>query len=252
MGSLLNSANIAAPNFQVNKKGLDEVRSKFTSDIGIYQAAAGSAFMQGNIMTQGAGGYWDICAGTDAKGISRANKIAFGTAVMVDVAVVMTGTTAQSLGRANVSNVAVRSAVAMGGTQYTVTTDYTVDATAGTVTRVAIGAITSGQTVYVTFTYALTAADFKYDGRTWWNNALDEVTPNANRVSIIQDWSLLFTVQYDTLRQYTLTGVGGNLYCSAAGQFSNNISGDYLGNCMQLPTASDPYMGVISNGNVVA
>lgn len=41
-----------------------------------------------------------------------------------------------------------------GSTTYTVTTDYTVDATNGTITRVASGAITAGQAIAATYTYA--------------------------------------------------------------------------------------------------
>lgn len=254
MGSLYNSPNLAAFSTQIRKKGIDHLRSRINNELGVFQAAAASTFEQGMVMTQAASGFWQPCTGTDAKGISNSDKVTFGTSINVDEAVVLTGTTPAQLARANVSNVSVRSATGMGGTQYTVTTDYTVNAVAGQVTRVALGAITSGQTVYVTYTFALVDADFNYDGRTWNNNATDMVSKQAGRFSLIQGWSLLYTMQWASGRQYALTGVNGNLYCSTGSQLTNDTTGtpDYLGNCMQLPSASDPYMGVISNGTTVA
>jgi len=251
MGSLFNSPNIAAPNFQVNKKGLDMDRCDFSKRIGVWQAAADASFQRGNYLTIASTGYWNICTGADVRGVSLANKVAFGTSVRVDLPITMTGTAAQSLGRANVSAVAVRSATGMGGTQYTVTTDYTADATAGTVTRVALGSITDGQLVYVTFTYALVDADFKYDGRTWWNNALDEVSRNANRVEVATDWSMLFSIQYDTADVYALTGANSDLFCDAAGRANSTSANDRVGSVVQLPSVDDPYMGIFNNGNVV-
>ena len=47
MGSLFNSPNIAAANFQANPKGIDLIRSRIVQNIGVYQVTAASAFQQG-------------------------------------------------------------------------------------------------------------------------------------------------------------------------------------------------------------
>lgn len=65
----------------------------------------------------------------------------------------MTGTVAQSLGFAPVSSVVVSTSTldSTPETPYVETTDYTVDYTNGTITRVGGGSITTGQVVKVTF-----------------------------------------------------------------------------------------------------
>ena len=67
---------------------------------------------------------------------------------------VLTATDAIALAHQDgVEDVVVRSAAAGAGTLYTVSTDYTVDATAGTIARASGGGITAGATVYVSYTY---------------------------------------------------------------------------------------------------
>jgi len=71
---------------------------------------------------------------------------------VTDQAVTMSNTTAKQLRYGTVSAVDVWSGAGGTGTHFTATTDYTIDAAAGTITRVATGGITDGQVVYVTFT----------------------------------------------------------------------------------------------------
>jgi hypothetical protein len=89
-----------------------------------------------------------------------------GSAIRVDVPLVLTGTTAVSVGRGSISEVTVRSAAGMAGTVYVAGAgnDYVVDATAGTIARDGSSTIPSGATVFVTYRYALTDADFNAIG----------------------------------------------------------------------------------------
>jgi hypothetical protein len=133
---------------------------------------------------------------------------------------------------------------------FTLTTDYTFSATNGTVTRNGAGAIGSGDTVYVTYTYLLSTAQLlQNQGQNFWNN-LDEVAQHDNRVTVITSAEMLFTCQYDTTRTYTLTSTGSNLYASTTvgkeGLFTNDSSGSavFVGRVIQVPTASDPFLGL--------
>ncbi len=98
----------------------------------------------------------DICGCTtaDIEFLGNAfianSRCATSPVTITDRSVTMTGTVAQTLGHTGLTGVVVTSSD--GLTTYTLTTDYTIDATQGTITRVATGSITAGQTVLVDFT----------------------------------------------------------------------------------------------------
>lgn len=249
-------SRITAFDGQINKKGLALTRSTFSDELGTYVHAAGASFRQGQFATYDANGYVVAATGTGVIGMFKWGNASFGTAVKVDVPIVLNGTTATSVGKANISNVAVR-ATADFGTAYTVTTDYTVSATAGTITRVALGSIGDGDTVYVTFTYALTDADFEIDGRSFRNNNNDFVSGHGdtsggtNNVNIISGWSRIFSAEYDTSADYGLTS-DFKLYCSSTGVATSASGTDFVGRVCQVPTADDPFLGITAHGNPVA
>jgi len=259
MGTLQsNPTAVAAFDAQIFKKGLDLKRSIFSRSLGTEVAGPAADFRPGQIVTRDASGYIQPCTGLYSYGVAKWGKTQLGNSLTVDKEMVLTGTTAISLGRGSVSNVTVRAAPDMGGALYVgAGTDYTVVALAGTVARAGGSAITDGQTVYVTFTYALTADDFLTDGTHWFGNEADRATFNAGRVAVITDWSRLFTVEWATGKgvteglTYALTGAPSNLYCNADGRFSNDPVGDLVGRCYQLPTNDDPFMGVTYHGNPV-
>lgn len=264
MGSLVSDPNReAAFDGQIFKKGLDLDRSRFTLDPGTWVADPNAVIRAGMIVSRNATGGVIPAAGTDTLGVAKWGKTAFGVSVQVDLAVVLPGTTTVNLtvngvGRGNVSNVTVRSLAGMAGTLFVGGgTDYTINAGNGTITRVGGGAIADGATVFVTFTYALVDADYEFDGRYWQNQAEDRVFWSEGRGTVISDWARLFTVEWATGTgvatglTYTLTGATADLFCSAEGKFSNTASGEFMGKCSQVPTATDPYMGVVIHGNPV-
>lgn len=262
MGTL-NSNPTAAAAFdgQVFKKGLDLTRSIITRDLGTEVVNPAATIRPGMLVSRDANGYVVAASGADVYGVAKWGKDNFGISVQVDLPIVLNGVVATNLtvngvGRGNVSNVTVRSAPNMGGTVYVGGgTDYTVNLGNGTVTRVALGAIPDGATVYVTFTYALVDADFQFDGRFWQNQDVDRTAFQDGRITIITDWARLFTVEWTTGTgvvagsSFALTGATSKLYCSAEGKFTNVAGTDFVGRVYQLPTATDPYMGVTAGGN---
>lgn len=252
MGSvgLGNNANLGAFLNRTYAEGLDLGRCQIREALGIFVADPNSTFRAGQLVMRDANGLIVASNGLDVLGVAKWNHATSMVAVQVDEAVVLVGTTASNLKFANVSNVRVASAVKGGGTVYTVTTNYTVSATNGTVTRVGGGAITDGQTVYVTYTYALTESMLlQNQGKNFWNT-LDEVSVNEGRVTVITDAELIFTSQYDTGVNYAITGATSNVYASTTsgkeGLFTSSSAGSakFVGRVFQVPTAADPFLGV--------
>lgn len=255
---LVDQARWGAYTNQVYPKGLDLGRCQIDQELGVYRANPTATFRAGSIVTrESPTGLIASATGADTFGVSKWNKGTGGMTIIVDQAIVLNGTTATALSLGllggPISNVAVRSALDMGGTLYTVTTDYTANLSNATITRVALGAITDGQTVYVTFQAVLTTAALNVDGREFHMDGLDDVGNQDDFCTVIQGHSIIFTMEW-VGRTYALTGANSNLYCSAGGQFTNDSSGspDFMGHCFQLPRASDRYMGVRMNGIAVA
>ena len=144
------------------------------------------------------------------------------------------------------------------GTVYTgAGTDYTLNATNGTLTHNGAGAIPVATPVYATYTYELSSRDLDFQGRNFFNFT-DDVSISDGRVTVITNASMLFTSQYDSARvDYALTGTGKNLYCGGntadlAGLFTTDSSeGEFVGHVLQIPTADDPFLGVRLGGDPV-
>jgi hypothetical protein len=230
---------------------IDLKRSFIGREVGNKTVEPTTSFNAGMIGTINSSGNVAVCDSTAVPaGILKWNKTSTEYGVTVDEPVVMNtdGTTASNLKHANVSNVKVRS-VAGGGTTYILTTDYTVNAVNGTVTRVAT--ITSGATVYISYTYQLTANDLASNvaapGYTGLNFQLStDDTQGSNKITLIQGVSTVYTDQYDTSRNYAINDV---LYCTSAGIFINTPVGPAykFGRVISVPTASDPFLGVEGN-----
>lgn len=241
----LTGSQPAAFNADIYKNGLDLGRFKGEFLPGFWKVASSATTIRpGQIVSLNASNEIILSTGANTLGVARWKKFSVGQAVNVDEAIVLTGTTVVNLKRANVSNVQVRSAVSLGGTQYTGGgTDYTANTTNGTIQRVALGAITDGQTVYVTYTFALTAADYQLLGTNFFNTN-DDVTLQDNRLTVIQGPALIWTTEYDTSRSYTMTGAGSSLFCNASSQFTNVNANEFVGKVIQIPQASDPFLGI--------
>jgi len=265
MGTLVGSpAAMAAFDAQINKKGLDLNRSVIHRDLGTEVAAAAATIRPGQLVSRDASGFVVGATGVDVYGIAKWGKVPFGVSVVVDLPMTLNGTTAVSTGKANISNVTVRSAPNMAGTVYAGGgTDYNVEAVAGTIARDATTTIPDGATVYVTFTYALTDADYNFDGRFFQNQPADRTLYQEDRITVITDWARIFTIEWTTgddaadaiNSTYTITGATAKLYCSPEGKFTNDSGAgarDFVGKVYQVPTAQDPYMGVTAQPAIPA
>lgn len=251
MGSIGNTARQAAWTGQVFPKGIDLRRSTINNDLGTYVALDSATIRAGQFVTYDANAFIIAATGAGVIGVAKWDKQTVGVSVNVDEVLTLNGTTATNLKRTNISNASVRSAANFGGTLYTVTTDYTVNTTNGTVTRVGAGAIADGGVVYVTYTYALIDADFEIDGKTFRNQSNNAVLGQENRFTVITDWARLYTMEYDSTAQYALTSANFRLFCTSEGKASTVAANDFVGRVHQLPTADDPFLGITIHGNPV-
>jgi hypothetical protein len=251
MGSvgLGNNAKLGAFQNKIHQEGLDLGRCQIREAPGIFVADPANTFNAGMaVMLDTTTGLVVPSDGTGFLGVAKWNHATALVAAVVDEAVVLTGTTAASLAHANVSNVAVNSAAGMAAaTLFTVTTDYTVSATNGTVTRVALGSITDGATVYVSYHYSIPTSDLtQTQGQNFWNT-LDEVSQADGRVTVITGSELLFTTQFDSSVGYAIDGaVYASTTAGKEGLFTSSSAGSakFVGRVFQVPSASDPYIGL--------
>lgn len=254
MGSvgLGNNADLGAFMNRVFPEGLDLGRCQIKEALGVYVASPTDAFRAGMLVMRDSSGLVVKSSGLDVLGVAKWNHTSAMLSAVVDEAVVLTGTSPSNLKHGSVSNVRVASGLKGSGTVFVEGggSDYTVNTTNGQVTRTGGSTITSGSTVYVTYTFQVAESDLlQMQGKNFWNS-LDEVSQADNRVTVITDAELLFTSQYDTSKVYTLTGATSNLYAATAGGkeglFTSDSSGSakFVGRVFQVPTAADPFLGL--------
>lgn len=235
----VSSGRIQPSLLPVLKQGLDLSRSVPGRALGTHMAAPGAAFEAGDLVSRNSDGQIIKCAGTNCLGMAKWNKATALTGLVKDEALVLTGTSAIALKHPLVAGVLVTNAA---GTPYTVTTDYTVNATNGTISRVALGAIPDGGAVLVTYRFTAQAADLEFAGRNFFN-LLDETALQQGRIVVLQGNSLVFTANYDQSVQYAVNDV---MYCGTDGKPTKTSSGggDIIGKVSQVPTADDPFLGI--------
>ena len=255
MGSIGNSGRLAAFQSDVFASGLDLGRSEITRDLGVYRAADSATILQGQMVSLDANQELVLADATEVFGVAKWNKAQLGTSVIVDEASVVAYGATVSLARGNVSNVVVRT-TPNGSTVIPATNNYTLSTANGTLAwgnpPTGTNAPADGATVYVTYTFALTTQDYRFQGLNFFNT-LDDVTISEGRLTVIQGPATLFTTQYDTAQTYAVNNdlyVGGTT-AGLEGLFTNQSSeGTYVGKVIQPPTAEDPYLGLQFFGSV--
>lgn len=244
---------ISAFDSKVFPQGLHLSRCRIPMDLGVWEAATAATFRQGQLVSLDSSGQVVLCTGLNFFGVAKWTKdLGVGNAVAVDEPVVLSGTTVTSLRRGavvgtSVSNNSIKVSLTAGGAALTNNgTDYTVDSLAnGTLHRIGGGAISDGATVFVTYTYGLTSADMAFQGQNFWNGQ-DDVTIQGGRVAVVQDFAVLFSTEYVTDRRYQVNErlYAGQTDTEDQGRVTNLSSeGDEIGRVIQVPTATDPYLG---------
>lgn len=269
MGTLQDTARLASFSNDIFPNGVDLDRSKYHQDGGIYKIQSGVSIRRGMLVSRApaTGEIIPVDSATDAVnvfGVAKWGNETLGTSVLVDVPhVVDHGAAVSAIGRGNISRVVVRTVAnsTSAGEEIPATNNYTLNATAGTLTwdnpTTGTNAPADGATVFVTAAFALTQDDFKFEGVKFHSNTNDDLAfSSENRIAVFTDWSIIFTTEWDQSRTYDTQGVLSNLYCDDNGRFSNdsglsNLANRFVGRVFQLPQAGDPYMGVQFSGQPV-
>lgn len=270
MGELVgNLANVAAFQNQIFPNGIDLGRSIYQNDIGILEADPNATFRAGMLVDRNVTNGL-IAASTSQSffGVAKWNKASSLYSTLVDQPFTAPSTLPGTfnLTYAPVPGtgptdyaVSVNSAPNGTGVQYVQNTDYTVNATNGIITVTSGHGITAGQALFVTFSFQLSQLQLQqFQGLNFWNFT-DDVTIQDGRITIITNWSVIFTTQYDASQLYTLTGLTSNLYAAGVvntanqGLFTSSATdgGAFVGRVFQVPSAGDPYLGVTFGGSPV-
>ena len=232
--------------------GLDLKRSQYTEDFGNWYALETTTFRAGMLVGLDANQNVVRSVGTHVLGFAKASKSTTIYAYVVGEYIQLNALVATTLANANLLTAAggaagVRVAAALTGAAYTegAFNDYTVNYVNGTVVRVGGSAIPDGGYVYVNYAYQMTAAEIEREGHNFWNYDND-VTIQDNRVTVIQAPAAIFTSQYDPSRTYAVedavyAGVTGELL---EGLVTTSNTGQYIGRVLQVPTPSDPFLGI--------
>lgn len=247
MGSIGSTGRLGAFQNDVFASGLDLGRCEIHRDMGVFKAASNATILQGQMVSLNSDGELVLADAGDVFGVAKWNKATLGKSVNVDEVATVVAGGVTNLARGNVSNVRVNTAVNGGGTLVSAAGDYTLSVANGTLTWEASPAeVTNGQTVYVTYTFDLTASDYQFQGLNFFNQ-LDDVTVAESRLTVIQGPALIFTTQYDTSEVFA---VNAPVYCGGdtAGEeglfTTTSTNSELVGHVVQPPRADDPYLGI--------
>ena len=235
-------------------RGLDHTRTQYVTAFGDYVANASTTFTAGMLVDLNASREVIISVGAAPYGWAKYNKNTGFYAAVVGEYIQLNGTTATNLAHANIRPAAgavagVRVAAALTGVAYTEGggSDYTVNYTNGTVVRTGGSTIPDGGYVYVNYQYAMTAQELDDDGHNFWNFDND-VTIQGSKVTVITGEATIFTTAYDSSQTYT---VGTALTAGTTAEVLEGMvtvggGGAAVGTVVQIPTPSDPFLGIRS------
>lgn len=248
--------------FQVSSRaiGIDLKRSVINRNLGTYVANASATFRAGMLVQLNSSQEVIVCDGTEPFGFAKYTKANTLYANVVGERIQLNGVVATNLDHASLwvpgatGGIRVTDA-ATGLTVYTegAGSDYVVNYTNGQVTRSAGSTITDGQYVLVDYQYLVTEQELKYEGRNFWN-LTDDVTIQGDKITVINDWSIIFTTQYDPSQTYAVNDAltAGTSGTTKSGLVTKGGAGAFIGNVFQVPTADDPFLGVRYVGGMLS
>lgn len=245
--------------FQVSSRaiGIDRKRSVLKSDPGWFVVDPTTTFRAGMLVSLDANQRVTRCVGTHVFGVALYNMCNTEYATVTGEYIQLNAGVATNLKHANLlqpvvgpPGLGVRVGAALTGAAYTegAGSDYTVSYVNGTITR-AVGTTTipDGGYVYVNYSYPLTDADVDFEGRNFWN-LTNDVNISDGKVAVATDATTIFTTQYDPHLTFTVNQLlyAGTTAQGLEGMFTTTSTGAnaYVGRVFQIPTASDPWLGV--------
>lgn len=247
--------------FRVSSRaiGIDLMRTQYTRNLGTYVANASTTFRAGMLVSLNSAQEIVVCDGVAPFGFAKYTKANTLYAAVVAEQIQLTGVVATNLAHANLWAAAGTGAVRVtditGVTVYTEGggSDYTVSYVNGQVTRVGGGTIGDGDLVLVDYQYQVSEQDLKFEGRNFWNFT-DDVTIQGDKITVINDWSFIYTTQYDPSQTYAVNDVllAGAVGDTKSGLVTKAGAGAHIGRVFQPPTADDPFLGIRYVGGMLS
>jgi len=239
--------------FRVSSRsiGVDRNRSVVKEALGNWVAEDAATFRAGMLVELSSSQKVQACTGTYPLGFSLYTKATTEYAAIVGEYIQLNGVTATTLAHANLfvpgATGGIRVAAALTGSAYTegAGSDYTVNYTNGTVTRTAGSTIPDGGYVYCNYLYQVTEAERKFEGSNFWQS-LNDVSIQDGLVTVARGDCVIFTTQYDAAQTYSVNTklYAGTSGASLSGYVTSSAVGSFIGNVVQVPTASDPFLGL--------
>jgi hypothetical protein len=242
--------------------GIDLMRSQVGRNLGIYVANATTTFRAGMLVSLNASQEIVVCDGVAPFGFAKYTKANTLYAAVVNERVTMAGVTWHNLahgglfdpgGAPPISGMKVTNTA--GTVTYTNGTHYNANYINGQIQRIAGGGgfITDGQVVLVTYQYQVTEAELKFEGRNFWN-FINDVDIQGGKVTVINDWSFIWTTQFDPNQTYAVNDVlkAGAVADGLSGLVTKSGAGAFIGRVFQPPTADDPFLGIRYVGGLVS
>ena len=241
------SPRLTAFNRDVNPKGLELVKCDIQKELGVFKAEPNATIRAGQWVKLDANQFVvPVTAAADIPlGIAKWNKQQFGRSVIVHEAlkVVFGGTTVLSRAPFGQTFAAAPDAVGIRAAPDVSTALLA----AGTVTITTPNVVdwgatgpagsTDGDTVYATYAYELTDSDLDLDGRDFRNQSNNDVLGQDDRITVITDWSMITTTEYDPFAVYSPTGANSLLRLDAEGRVTTAGAGTIVGRVFQPPAA---------------
>jgi len=246
--------------FQVENStmGIDLMRSQFRIRPGQFVADPTTLFRAGMLVQLNSEQKIVVCDGTVPFGFSQYNKTSIRYAAIVGESIQLNGVYATELLHPLLLETTlggnVRVGLTLTSTPYVEGTDYICNYNNGSIKRTPASAIADGATVLVNYQYQRSNVELEQEGLNYWNQ-INDVGLRNSRVTVIQDWSLLFTAQYDASQTYAVNDVlvAGNESEGLSGMVTKGSRGTaFVGRVFQPPTASDPYLGIRYVGGMVS
>jgi hypothetical protein len=176
---------------------------------------------------------------TDAAGVVLGcawnDKALIRKKALIDEAVVLISSDVTNLKKSLVQDVKVTN---VAKTSTFTLSDYSVNATNGTIQRVPAGDIADGSTVLVSYVYQLSEVELITEGTNVHGN-LDD-TAATGEITVLRDYTIVPTNVFDTKEAYA---IGDALKVKTGGIF-NKTTGPLFGKVYAAPTAAYPFLTV--------
>ena len=241
--------------------GIDLMRSQVRNDLGVLVADATTVFRAGMLVQLNSDQKVIICDGTVPFGFAKYNKTQILYAGIVNERIQLNGVINSNLAHPLLLQPTLGGGVsvldATSGVEYTegAADDYTANYVNGQIVRTPSSTIPDGGYVYVTYQYQLSYEDSQNEGANFWNQINDVSTAN-NKIVVINDWALVFTMAYDSSAHYAVNDIlrAGTSAYGLDGLITNSATkGDaFVGRVFQPPSAADPYLGLRYVGGMVS